>query len=299
MSSYSFRLRPLHLVAAILIVCVGGGHTVSAQQSATSASDSLFRQDNLVAWCIVPFDSQKRSPKQRAEMLRELSISKFAYDYRAEHVSSFEEEILCLKEKNIELSAWWFPGELNEEAKSILALLKKYQQKPQLWVMGGGNPRMTPDEANAFVESEVKRLRPIADAGAEAGCKLALYNHGGWFGIPENLVRLVKAIDRPNVGIVYNMHHAHDELSRLPEVLDLLKPYLLCLNINGMQTDGEKIGKKILIIGQGDQDPNMIRAILASGYSGPIGILNHTDEDARIRLQANMNGLRQVLQSAK
>ncbi len=28
-----------------------------------------FKKENLVAWCIGPFDAMNRSPKQRAEML--------------------------------------------------------------------------------------------------------------------------------------------------------------------------------------------------------------------------------------
>src|SRR4051794_39780623 len=73
----------------------------------------LFAQDNLVAWCIVPFDSKKRGPAERAEMLERLGFSKFAYDYRAEHVPTFDAEMEALKKRGIELTAWWFPQTLN------------------------------------------------------------------------------------------------------------------------------------------------------------------------------------------
>lgn len=258
-------------------------------------STQIFRRENLMAWCIVPFDSFKRPPLERAKMLSDLQITKFAYDYRAEHVPTFEEEILALKKFNIELTAWWFPGSLNEEAKMTLALFEKHRVTPQLWVMGGGDVKMSKDDEDRFIESEVNRLRPIAEAGHRIGCSLALYNHGGWFGVPENMVRLVKAIDRPNVGIVYNLHHAHDQIDRLPEVLQLLKPYLLALNVNGMATNGDQIGKKILIIGEGDRDTQVFRQISESGYSGPIGILNHTQEDAHQRLDKNIKGLQKLL----
>ena len=29
------------------------------------SKDSIFSQDNLVAWCIVPFDAKKRGPEER------------------------------------------------------------------------------------------------------------------------------------------------------------------------------------------------------------------------------------------
>ena len=39
-----------------------------------------LRTENLVAWCIVPFDASKRSPEQRARMLKELGMTRCAYD---------------------------------------------------------------------------------------------------------------------------------------------------------------------------------------------------------------------------
>src|SRR5580765_6423251 len=89
------------------------------------AAENLFAHDNLVAWCIVPFDSKKRGPEERAAMLGRLGFSKFAYDYRAEHVPTFDAELDALKKQGIELSAWWFPQTLNDEAKGILAVLER------------------------------------------------------------------------------------------------------------------------------------------------------------------------------
>src|SRR3954454_23566236 len=77
----------------------------------------LFAQDNLVAWCIVPFDSQKRGPQERAAMLQRLGFKHFAYDYRAEHVPTFDAEIAALQKHGIELTAWWFPQTVNAEAR--------------------------------------------------------------------------------------------------------------------------------------------------------------------------------------
>ena len=150
---------------------------------------------------------------------------------------------------------------------------------------------MTKEDAELFAGQEADRIRTIAIAASEIGCKVGLYNHGGWFGVPENQLEIIRRVNMPNVGIVFNLHHAHDMLDRLPEVLEKLKPHLLVVNINGMQTDGERLGKKILPIGTGDRDLEMLRVISDSGYQGPVGILNHTDEDAKSRLQLNLAGL--------
>jgi hypothetical protein len=66
-------------------------------RAANATSADIFRKDNLAAWCIVPFDKAKRNPEQRAAMLESLGIKKFVYDYRAEHVPQFEDEVIALK----------------------------------------------------------------------------------------------------------------------------------------------------------------------------------------------------------
>ena len=71
-----------------------------------------------------------------------------------------------------------------------------------------------------------------------------------------------------------------------------MKPYLVALNLNGMSADGES--KMILPIGQGVFDPRLLQTILDSGWRGPVGILNHTDEDAETRLRQNLIGLDSV-----
>jgi putative heme-binding domain-containing protein len=270
---------------------VPGGSTTQTPDA------SNFDRARLVAWCIVPFDARRRGPEERAEMLKRLGIRRLAYDYRAEHVPTFEREILALKAAEIELAAWWFPTELNDEARMILELLRKHEVHPQLWVMGGGQPAdESPAAREAHMAAEVRRLGPLVDAARVVGCQVALYNHGGWFGEPENQLAIIAALKqsdpaRTNVGIVYNLHHGHDQLARLPELLTAMKPYLLCLNLNGMERGGDRVGRKILPLGAGDLDLAILRAITANGYQGPIGILNHTDLDAELRLRENLNGL--------
>ena len=64
-------------------------------------------RENLVAWCIVPFDAKKRGPEARAKMLVDLGLKRSAYDWRSQYVSEFEEEILQYKKHGIEFFAFW------------------------------------------------------------------------------------------------------------------------------------------------------------------------------------------------
>lgn len=228
-------------------------------------------------------------------MMEKLGFTQFAYDYRAEHIPSFDAEMEALKRHHIRLLAWWFPTDLNAEARGILDVLRRHQLHAQLWITGGGGPTRTPEEQKARVEAEVRRIRPIAEAAGAIGCTVALYNHGNWFGEPENQLEIIEKLGMTNVGIVYNLHHGHDHLDRFPALLKRMRPHLMALNLNGMTRNGDRQGRKIMPIGQGDLDLALLRHIEASGWRGPVGILNHTDEDAEARLMDNLDGLEWLL----
>jgi sugar phosphate isomerase/epimerase len=248
----------------------------------------VFARENLVAWCVVPFDGQKRGPEDRAAMLAKLGFTKFAYDWRAEHLPTFDREVAALKKHGVELTAVWFPAALNADAKALLAGIEKHRLTPQLWVMFADPAGKSQDEK---VAAAAARLKPVAEAAGKLGCKVALYNHGGWPGEPENQLAVIDKLGMKHVGIVYNLHHGHDHLGRFPELLAKMKPHLLCLNLNGMTPGGDKRGRKILVLGQGEKDVELLKAVRESGYAGPVGIIGHTQDDAETRLRDNLDGL--------
>ena len=259
-----------------------------AGRTAAAPGKDVFAPDNLVAWCIVPFDKKNRTPAERVEMLARLGFKRFAYDWRAQHLPTFDDEVTLLKKRDIELTAVWFPANLGPDAKVLLGVIKKHGLKSQLWVtMGDPAGGSQAEKADAAA----KVIRPIAEEADGLGCTVALYNHGGWFGEPENQLAVIEQLKRKNVGIVYNQHHGHDHVDRFPQLLKAMLPHLLCLNLNGMVKGGDKAGKKILPLAQGDLDVGLLTTIRDSGYAGPIGILGHTDDDAEERLADNLDGL--------
>jgi hypothetical protein len=287
----------MHAKSSLFLVLAGFALTLA--RGAGAAEDyQLFARTNLVAWCIVPFDAKRRGPEERAQMLERLGLRQFAYDYREEHIPTFDAELEALAKHRIRLLAWWFPNELNDEARLILDVLRRHNVQAQLWVTGGGEATPTAQAQQARVEAEAQRIGTMARAAAGIGCTVGLYNHGGWFGEPTNQVAIIENLRAggiTNVGIVYNQHHGHDQVERFAELLQLMKPYLLCLNLNGMTRDGDRQGKKILVIGQGELDRQLLTIIQQSGWRGPIGILNHTDENAEQRLRDNLDGLARLM----
>jgi hypothetical protein len=57
-------------------------------------------------------------------------------------------------------------------------------------------------------------------------------------------------------------------------------------------------GPKIITLGEGDRELEMLWAIQNSGYNGPIGILGHTEgEDIQVVLERNLKGLESLKES--
>jgi hypothetical protein len=120
---HSTRTRQAILAGLLLWALRAGRPEAAAAPIEKAGATDLFARTNLVAWCIVPFDAKKRGPEERAEMLQRLGFRLFAYDYRAEHIPTFDAEIEALKRHGVRLLAWWFPTALNAEGRLILGAL--------------------------------------------------------------------------------------------------------------------------------------------------------------------------------
>lgn len=285
--STTFGLLVLLLMRGLLF------EGTSAEADDSSPAAKLFAPTNLVAWCIVPFDANKRGPAERAEMVKRLGLSRVAYDWRAEHVASFEQEIEQYKKHGIEFFAFW---SWHDE---IEPLIKKHGIKPQIWVMLRAP---TDGDQAEMVGAAAKSILPMVEKTRELGLKLGIYNHGGWSGEPGNMVAVCQYLrehhQADHVGIVYNFHHGHEHVADFPKSLAEMSPYLICLNLNGMaepaSVDGNK--NKILPIGTGKYEQEMIGEIVKQGYAGPIGILDHRNEmDSEESLRQNLEGLADVV----
>ena len=280
--------RTFTLLICAQVLCT----TLRPGVSADDLEHNIYAKDNLVAWCIVPFDAKQRGPAERAEMLSKLGIKHVAYDWRQEHVASFEEEILQYKKHNLDYFAFWSWHDDMEP------LIKKHGIHPQIWTMMINSNKTTQEEK---VTEAVQGLLPLVNKTKALGCKLAIYNHGGWAGTPENMVAVAKILREQHtadhVGIVYNFHHGHEHMADFEASFTMMLPYLHCVNINGMDdADVVAAGRnKIIPVGSGKHEVGMMKIVQDSGYKGPIGILDHRNElDSELSLQQNLDGVSSV-----
>ena len=299
-----FQFFPMNrktLTRLILIAALQVGFFMPQVAHSQSKKRNLFAKENLVAWCIVPFDSENRTPAQRIDMLKRLGFKQYAYDWRSKHIPTFAEEIDLAKQAGVKIMAVWLwidrdsdrAGQLSNDNEQVLKIIEESGLKTRLWV--GFNSNFYTDETDdAKVKKGVEMLNFLRERTGKFVDGIALYNHGDWFGEPDNQIRILKQLNNPFFGIVYSFHHGHGQIESFPSMLKRMKPWLWTVNINGMK----KEGPQIITVGTGDKELDMLRTLEKSGFQGTLGILGHIeDEDVEKVLQRNLDGLEKVAEA--
>ena len=119
------------LTRLVLIAVIQVGFLVPYGVQSQGKKKNLFAKENLVAWCIVPFDSENRTPAQRIDMLKRLGFTQYAYDWRHQHIPTFAEEIGLAKKAGIKMMAVWIwidkdsdrVGKLSEDNEQVLNII--------------------------------------------------------------------------------------------------------------------------------------------------------------------------------
>jgi len=268
---------PSPMLIALVLLAVGRVPSLAAEPD-------IFASANLAAWCVVPFDPKRRGPEERAQMLERLGITKLAYDWRPEHIPTFDAEIEAMQRHGITITAWWY----SQHSQPVLDALKRHGIHPELWVCGVRKPGQD-------VAQEVARILPFARDAAVIGGKVALYNHREpWCEEQDNQIAVIEQLRREgvdNVGIVFNFHHWRGDLAGFPALFKRMQPYLLAVNLNGMPADTHTY-PQVRFIGTDASELTMMRVIRESGWRGPIGILHERSSlDAEASLECSLLGL--------
>jgi len=121
--------------AGILSACILLGGISSQAVCDPARSKRIWSHDNMVAWTVAPFDSQKRSPAERVQMLAGVGITKYGHSWRPGDVPHFDEDISALKEAHLELVSWALYGLDNPYLDNILESFRRQGVHPQLWLM--------------------------------------------------------------------------------------------------------------------------------------------------------------------
>jgi sugar phosphate isomerase/epimerase len=173
----------------------------------------------------------------------------------------------------------------------------------QIWIpIGGGKPSATNLDDRA-----VALLREIADMAEKSGLRVVLYPHT-WMYVErgEDAVRLVKKVDRKNVGVAFNLCHflRVDNEKNLDRRLQEARPYLLAVNING--TDGGNTNaldwdRLIQTLDRGTFDVGrVLKRLNQLNYTGPIGLQCYAiPGDCRTNLTRSMKAWHKLSAGAR
>ena len=128
-------------------------------------------------------------------------------------------------------------------------------------------------------EIVARQLAEIADYAAARGVKVSLYPHTGqWFDHFEEALKMANRLNRPTLGVTFNLCHWLKVEGAERDPAPLLKAAgarLTFVTINGADTGDTKAmawTKLIQPLGQGGYDvAAFLRKLRAAGYTGPIG----------------------------
>lgn len=122
-------------------------------------------------------------------------------------------------------------------------------------------------------------LREIADMAETSGLNVVLYPHVGFY-VSNNAdaLRVVKKVDRTNVGTSFNLCHflKQQDEAEMERVITESAPHLMLVSINGADSgDTQKMSWDRLIqtLDRGTFDvSHLLRLLDKVGYKGPVGL---------------------------
>jgi sugar phosphate isomerase/epimerase len=254
-------------------------------------------------FCIDWHDAKKRSFKEQADMLKELGYDGVGHiwlDNVAERLKSLDD--VGLKLFQITMTVDVAPGKqaFDPKFKDVLALVKGRHMQFAMLLNG-----MKPSDPSVDPRA-VEILREMSDLARDTGAQLLLYPHlGSWVERIEDSCRVAAKVDRPNVGVMFNLCHwlrVDKERDYVP-LLKQAMPRLWAVSINGADTMDEKPGwdRYIQPLDKGSFDVGkFLKTLKDLGYKGPIGLQCYgIGGDAREHLARSMAAWQKLREKLK
>ena len=195
----------------------------------------------------------KLAPKDQADMVHELGYAGIGYT----GAKGIPEMLQALDRHDLKMFSIYVNAKIGPNGPTYDPSLKEGIQALKgrdtiIWLTITGR---APDGD----QQSAKVVNEIADLAAESGLKVALYPHTGFHvARTEDALRIVKLVNRPDVGVSVNLCHwlkLDDEKNMVP-LLRAAMPHLFLVSINGSDRgDTNKMGWDRLIqtLDQGDR----------------------------------------------
>ncbi len=250
-------------------------------------------------FCIDWHDARKRTYAQQAEMLKELGYDGVGHIW----LDGVEERLKTLDAAGLRLFQITMTVDLSpgkppydaERFKQVLALVNGRHVQFDL-LINGAKPSDT-----AADERGVEVLRAMSDLARNSGSQLLLYPHVGcWVERIQDAVRVAAKVDRPNVGVMFNLCHwlRVDPQRDYRPLLKQALPWLWAVSINGADEFDAQPGWDHYIqpLDKGSFDvAGLLKTLKELGYQGPVGLQCYgIGGDARDHLARSMTAWRKL-----
>jgi len=263
------------------------------------ASVMVSRGAELFPFCIDWHDAKKRDFQQQAVMLKELGYDGVGHiwlDKVRERLASLD--AVGLKLFQISMQVNLAPGKPPYDVAKFKDVLEQVKGRNVQFclLVNGGKPS---DEALDSLAVEV--VREMSDLVRESGSQLVLYPHTGcWLERIEDAVRVANKVDRPNVGVMFNLCHWL-RVSKSRDYVPLIQqsmPRLRAVSVNGADEYDPKPGfaRYIQPLDAGTFDVATFLGKLSElGYHGAIGLHCYgIGGDTREHLARSMSAWRKI-----
>ncbi|MBN2021629.1 MAG: sugar phosphate isomerase/epimerase [Pirellulales bacterium] len=226
-------------------------------------------------FCIDWHDAKKRSFGEQAEMLKALGYDGVGHiwlDGVADRIKTLDAAGLKLYQITMTVDVAPDKQAFDPRFKDVLALVKG--RGVQFCLLVNGAP---PSDASAD-DRAVAILREMSDLAHDSGAQLLLYPHQGcWVERIEDSVRVADKVDRPNVGVMFNLCHwlRVDARRDYKPLLEKAMPRLWAVSINGADTHDKAADwdRYIQPLDRGSFDVGgLLKTLKELGYKGPIGL---------------------------
>jgi sugar phosphate isomerase/epimerase/HEAT repeat protein len=249
-------------------------------------------------FCIDWHDAKKRNFQEQATMLKELGYDGVGHiwlDGVADRLKTLDEAGLRLFQ--ITMTVDVAPGKTPYDArfKDVLALVKGRHVQFDLLI--GGMPPSDPSGDPRAVAI----LREMSDLALDSGAQLLLYPHvANWVERIQDSVRVADKVDRPNVGVMFNLCHwlRVDKQRDYKPLLRQAMPRLWAVSINGADEldPGPGWDHYIQPLDKGSFDvAGLLKFLKDLGYNGTVGLQCYgIGGDARDHLARSMTAWRKM-----
>ena len=249
-------------------------------------------------FCIDWHDAKKRTFEEQATMLKELGYDGVGHiwlDKVAERLKSLDDAGLKLFQITMVVDVKTNQQPYDPRFKEVLALVKGRHVQFDLLLNGMKSSDSSVDP------HAVEILREMSDLARDSGSQLLLYPHlGSWVERIEDSIRVAEKVNRPNVGVMFNVCHwlRVDKQRDYRPLLKRAMPRLWAVSINGADEFDEQPGwsRYIQPLGKGSFDITaFLRTLRELGYTGPVGLQCYgITGDAHEHLAQSMDAWRKM-----